>query len=114
MSMMRLIAHWFVSAFALFLTSKFIPGFNLGGFGTALVASVVIGAANSFVKPILVFLTLPLTLLTLGLFLVVVDAIILRLCAGLLKRFEITGWFSAIFGAMLLAVFSTVLHTFFV
>ena len=111
LSFLRLMAHWVVSTFALALTAALTPGFRIGGVGTAMAASVAIGAANYLVKPILVFLTFPLTIITLGFFLIVVDAIVLRMCAGLLRNFEITNWFSAIFGAILLAVFSTVLHT---
>lgn len=114
LSLFELLAHWFVSAVSLVITAATIPGFRLRGFGTALTAAVVIGAANYLLKPILIFLTFPLTLITLGLFLVVVDAMILRICAGVLKNFEITGWLSAIFGSILLAVTSTILHTLFI
>jgi putative membrane protein len=114
MPFLRIIAHWFVSALALAITAAMTPGFRLGGFGTALIASVAIGAANYFVKPILIFLTFPLTIITLGLFLIVVDAMILRICASMLKDFEITNWLSAIIGSLVLALFSTILHTLFV
>lgn len=114
MSWIGWIAHWFVSGVALALTALVVPGFRLQGFMSALVASLVIGLANVFMRPILVFLTFPITLITLGLFLFVVDAIILRICAGILKGFEITNWFSAIFGAMVLALTSTFLHWLFI
>lgn len=112
MNGLALLAHWFVSAVAILLTSAVVPGFRVRGFTTALVAALFIGAANIFVRPVLVFLTLPLTIVTLGLFLFVVDAIILRLSAALLKNFEISGWFSAVIGAVVLALTGGLLHWF--
>ncbi|MGE4133646.1 MAG: phage holin family protein [Bdellovibrionales bacterium] len=104
------ILHWMVSGGALMVTAALVPGFRIKGFGAALIASLLIGLANFFLKPLLIFLTLPLTILTLGLFLFVVDAIILRICAGVMKSFEITNWFSAIIGGVILAVSSSILH----
>lgn len=104
------IAQWVVSGLALAVTAAVVPGFKLRGFTTALIATLVLGLANTFVYPVLVILTLPLTILTLGLFLWVIDAIILRLCAALLDDFEITNWFSAIIGALILALTSSFLH----
>ena len=109
-----LLLHWVVSAVAILLTSALVPGFKVKGFVTALVAAFIIALANYFLRPILVFLTFPLTILTLGFFLFVVDAIILRLCAGLLKNFEIKGWLSAIGGAIVLMLTSSFLHWFFI
>lgn len=104
------VAHWFVSGLALAVTAALVPGFRIRGFGTALIAILLIGLANIFIKPVLVFLTFPLTILTLGFFLWVVDAIILRLCAAFMEDFEISGWISAILGALVLALSSSVLH----
>ena len=114
MSWIGLLAHWIVSGLALALTAALVPGFRIRGFGSALIASLVIGVANIFLRPLLILLTLPLTILTLGFFILVVDAIILRICAGILKDFEITGWLSAIFGAIILALTSTFLHWLFI
>lgn len=114
MSWITLLAHWAVSGVALLLTAALTPGFRVRGFFTALLATLIIGLANIFVRPFLVFLSLPLTILTLGLFLFVIDAIILRVCAAFLKDFEITNWFSAILGAIVLAVSSSFLHWMFV
>jgi putative membrane protein len=105
-----LLAHWLVSAFALKVTAAIMPGFRVKTFSAAMIASLVIGLANIYVRPFLVFLTFPFTVLTLGLFLFVVDAIILRICSSLLDDFEIGGWLAAIFGGILLSTLSTVLH----
>lgn len=104
------IGQWIVSALALALTAALIPGFRIRGFGTALIASLVLGILNIFVTPVLQFLAIPFTLLTLGLFIFVVDAIVLRICAALLDDFEISNWFSAFFGAIVLALANSFLH----
>jgi putative membrane protein len=102
--------HWIVSAMALGLTAILTPGFRVRGFLTAMMAAFLIAAANYYIRPVLIFLTFPITILTLGLFIFVVDAIILRICAAFLRGFEISGWISAIFGAVLLSLTSGLLH----
>lgn len=114
MSWIMLLLSWMVSGAALALTAAIVPGFRVRGFSTALIASLIIGVANMFVRPILIFLTLPLTVVTLGFFIFVVDAFILRICAGMLKEMEITNWISAIFGAIILMITSSVLHWMFI
>lgn len=113
-SWMFLIAHWVVSALALWLTAAVVPGFRLKGFLTAMVASLLIAAGNFWLRPILWFFTLPFTIITLGLFTFVLDAIILRISAAFLKDFEISGWLSAIAGAFVLMLASGLLHFVFV
>ena len=105
-----LLAYWCVSGLALRLTAALTPGFRIRGAFTTLAASLLIGAANVAIRPALIFLTLPLTILTLGLFIFVIDAIILRVCASVFEDFEITNWLSAFVGAILLAITSTFLH----
>jgi putative membrane protein len=109
-----MLLHWVVSAGALLITSYVVPGFKVKNFKSALVACVIIGLANTFIRPLLMFLTLPLNILTLGLFTFVVNAIILRLCAGILRDFDIKGWTSAIIGAVVLAFVGAGLHFFLV
>jgi putative membrane protein len=105
-----LLLYWIVSAMALGLTAFLTPGFRVRGFGTAMIATFLIAAANYYIRPVLIFLTFPITVLTLGFFIFVVDAIILRLCAAMLSDFEISGWISAVVGAILLSVTSGLLH----
>lgn len=102
--------HWLVSGVALLLTSYLVPGFRVRDFGSALVAALVIGLINALIRPLLIFLTLPINILTLGLFTFVIDGLILKMTAALLKGFEVTSWFSAILGAFLLAVLGGFLH----
>ncbi|MEQ1878351.1 MAG: phage holin family protein [Bdellovibrionia bacterium] len=108
--LIEIITKWLVSGFALWLTALIVPGFRLKSFGAALIATIIVGIANMTVWPLIAFLTLPLTIITLGLFLFVVNAIVLRICAAILKDFEITNWFSAIAGAVVLSVVNYVIH----
>lgn len=110
----NVLAHWIVSAGALWVTAALVPGFRIRGFFTCMVGALLIAVANIYVRPVLLFLTFPLTILTLGLFLFVVDAIVLRICAAFLKDFEITGWFSAIIGAIILSITSSLFHWLFI
>ena len=109
-----LVGHWVVSALALALTAAIVPGISIRGFSTALVAVLLIGAANYVVWPILFVLTLPLTILTLGLFIFVIDAIVLRLCAAFMQDFRVDNWLSAILGSLILTVMSSLLHWLFI
>lgn len=109
-----LFMHWVVSGIALAVTAALVPGFRIRGFFSAMIAALIIGAANYFIWPVLFVLTLPLTIITLGLFVFVVDAIVLRICAAFMKDFEISNWFSAILGALILSITSSLLHWMFV
>ncbi|MDZ4676624.1 MAG: phage holin family protein [Oligoflexia bacterium] len=105
------LVQWAVSAIALMATSYFLSGFQVGGFLSALVISVVIGFANFFIKPILVLLTLPLNIITLGLFMIIINGVILRFCAAVLPNFSIKNWSTAFLGAVVLAILNAILHT---
>ncbi|MDB5037463.1 MAG: hypothetical protein JWQ35_991 [Bacteriovoracaceae bacterium] len=109
--MVHVIIHWLVSAVALIITAYLVRGFEVKNFFSAMMAAVVIGLANIFIWPVLIFLTLPLNILTLGLFTFVVNGIVLKICAALMPGFEIRSWGAAIFGALILAIVGTLLHT---
>ena len=102
--MISILLVWLLTAVALLITSYLVPGFKISGFGTAMVAAVVIGLLNAFLRPILFILTLPINLLTLGLFTFVVNAVVLKMAAALMSGFSINGWGSAIIGAVVLAI----------
>jgi putative membrane protein len=104
------ILHWAVSGLAVLATAYLVRGFEVRSFGAALVAAVVIGLADAFLWPVLMVLTLPINILTLGLFTFVVNGMVLKICAAVLPGFEIRSWLAAIFGALVLAVLSTGLH----
>jgi putative membrane protein len=111
---MTLLIHWLVSAVALLITAKLISGFRVDGFASALWAAVIIGIANAVIWPILIVLTLPINILTLGLFTFVVNGAVLKICAALISGFEIDGWWPAIFGSIVLSIVGVVLHYFIV
>lgn len=110
--MLEILFTWILSAICLYLTAVIVPGFIIKSFGSAMIASVVVGLFNALIRPILLFLTLPINILTLGLFTFVVNAIVLRLSAGLLKGFDINGWIPAIIGAVILALVQYFLYSF--
>jgi putative membrane protein len=90
-----------ISAFGLWVAAKLVPSMRFDGAGTLLVAALVLGFVNAFVRPLVILLTLPLTILTLGLFLLVVNGLMLALVAWLLPGFELGGLFSAIFASII-------------
>jgi putative membrane protein len=108
---MMLIVHWLLSALSLLLVAHLVPGFQVRGFGTALIAAVVIGLVNATLGFILKILTLPLTILTFGFFLLVINAIMLKLAAALVPGFEVYGFLPAVLGAIILSVISLVLRS---
>jgi putative membrane protein len=95
-----------ITAISLWLAALVVPGMHLVGFGTVLGAALVLGIVNAFVRPIVILLTLPLTILTLGLFLLVVNAMMLGLVSAMFSGFSISGFWSAIFGAIFVSFFS--------
>ena len=111
--MFNLILVWVLSAAAIFITSKLVKGFEVRSFGSAMFASLIIGFLNMVLRPLLLLLTLPVNILTLGLFTFVVNAIVLRLAAGMLKNFDIKGWTPAIIGAFVLVVINIIIFTIF-
>lgn len=108
--MLHLIIVWFASALALLVTSSVVPGFEVKNFGSALLTSVVIGVLNMVIRPLIVLLTLPANIVTLGLFTFVINAMILKMASGLLQGFEVTTWWAAIMGAIVLAIIQVLLN----
>ena len=106
--LLRVVAN----ALAIFLAAAIVPGIEIRGVLTALGARLVLGLVNAVVRPILIVLTLPLTLVTLGLFLFVLNGLCLLLTSLLVKGFEVHGFWAAIFGALLVSVVSWLLTAF--
>jgi putative membrane protein len=102
--MLRLLANWFLSALALLIVSRLVPGFHVDTLGTALVAALIFGLLNATLGLLLKLVTLPLTILTLGLFLVVVNAIVLELASSFVRGFHIRSFGAAFWGAAVLAI----------
>jgi putative membrane protein len=106
--MIRFILKAMVSALGLYLASVIIPGIHVTSFGVLIAAAVLLGVVNAIVRPVLVILTLPFTLLTMGLFLLVVNAAMLGLVSLFLKGFVIDGFWAAILAAIVTGLVSWV------
>ena len=106
---MHLIVTWLLNALALLAVTYLIPSIHIRSFGTALVIAVVLGLINTLLRPVLVLLTLPVTILTLGLFLLVINALLFQLAAWFVKGFEVSGFWSALFGSILYSIISWIL-----
>ena len=98
---MKILVRWFLLAAALLLVAHLYPGVSVASFGSALIAALVLGLFNTLVRPLLVLLTLPVTLLTLGLFLFVINALMFWSAAGVLDGFNVTGFSAALIGSLL-------------
>ena len=104
-----MIVRWLLNALALYLTAALLPGLQLRGLGATLVAAAILGIVNAIIRPLLVLLTLPLNILTLGLFTFVINALMLLLTSAVVPGFVIRGFGSAILGAIVLSIISFVL-----
>ena len=98
---MKLIVRWLLLAAALLLVANLYHGVTVESFGTAMVAALVLGLLNTLVRPLLVILTLPVTVLTLGLFLFVINALMFWAAAELLKGLNVAGFGAALIGSLL-------------
>ena len=115
---MKLITKWLLSAAALLAVAYLYSGVVVDSFGAALIAALVIGLFNMLLRPVLVLLTLPVTVITLGLFLFVINALMFWSAAGVLSGFHVRGFGAALWGSLIYSVFgvvidSTIYHLFF-
>ena len=101
---MRFLIRIVLNAAAIMLASTFIPGIRVAGLGPALAAGLVFGIVNAVVRPILVVLTFPITLLTLGLFILVVNALCFWLTSALVPGFDVAGFWPAFVGALVTSI----------
>ena len=107
---MKIIIHWVISAVAILISAYLLPGVIIGGFFSALVLAVILGAINAFLRPILFVLTLPITILTLGLFMFVLNALLIMLASAITPGFEVASFWSALFFSLILSIVSSILH----
>lgn len=107
---MRLLLRLLINAAAIFITSYLLPGVQLDGVVPAVVAAVVMGVVNTFVKPVLVLLTFPITVLTLGLFMLVLNALLVLLVAYIVPGFDVDGFWWALLFSVVLSVVNAFLH----
>jgi putative membrane protein len=102
--MVRLLVQWLLSALALLVVSYFVPGFYVHGLGPALIAALVIGLLNATVGFFLKVITFPISILTLGLFLLVINGLMIMVASSLVRGFHVSGFGAAFWGAVVLAL----------
>lgn len=107
---MRLLLNWVLSALAVWIVSRVVPGFYVSGAVAALIAALAIGFINATIGFVLKVLTFPLTLMTLGLFWFVINALMLKFASALVPGFQVHGFFAAFVGAILLSLVNMVLR----
>lgn len=109
---MRLLGRLLITMVGIWLAAALVSGIYVSGFGTVLLAAIILGLVNAFVRPVFVLLTLPLTVITLGLFLLVINAILLGLVAIVLPGMVVHGFWAAFLGAIIISLFSWVANWF--
>ena len=108
---MKLIVRWLLLAAALLLVAHLYPGVTVKSFGSAMIAAFVLGLLNTLLRPILVLLTLPVTVITLGLFLFVINALMFYFAASMLDGFHVNGFAAALIGSLIYSLCGIVIDT---
>jgi len=106
------VVRWVINAIALVITAMIISGMDFNGILAPFVAALVIGVLNAIVRPILIVITLPINILTLGLFTFVVNAVMIQITASVVSGFQVTGFWAAFIGAILMSIVSFILSFF--
>jgi putative membrane protein len=106
---MKLLLIWFLNALALLTVAYVLPGIHVDGFTAALVAALILGLINTLLRPLLILLTLPVTVVTLGLFILVINGLLFWFAGSVLKGFEVSGFWVGVLGALLYSIFSSAL-----
>jgi len=102
--MFRILIHWLISATAVYVTANMLSGITIRSFGAALIVALVLGLVNALIKPVLVFFSIPLLLLTLGLFMLVINALLLQLAAWAVDGFAVQSFWWAVLGSVCISV----------
>ncbi|UCV03910.1 phage holin family protein [Dechloromonas denitrificans] len=110
---MRLLAIWIVNALALLVLPYVVPSVQVASFGTALMVALVLGLINAVLRPLLILLTLPVTLLTMGLFIFVINALLFQLAGNLVDGFNVGGFWPALLGSIVYSLISWILSSLF-
>jgi len=97
--------RFIVSAILVFLIANFLPGVQVDGFGTSLIVALVLGLLNVFFRPLMLLLTLPVTLLTFGLFILVINGLVIMICDFIVGGFEVSGFLTAVLFSLILSFF---------
>ena len=107
---MKLLLRLLVTAALVLLIANFLPGVHVASFTTAIIVAVVLGLLNLFIKPILVILTLPVTVVTLGLFLLVINAVIILLCTNIVGGFAVDSLWTALLFSVILSILQSIAY----
>ena len=108
--LVRILVNWLVGALALWIVAQILPGIKVRGFGAALLATVVIAIVNGTIGLVLKFLLFPITFLTLGLFLLILNALLLMLAAAFTPGFSVRGFLDALVGSIVLTILTSLLR----
>jgi putative membrane protein len=108
---MRIFLVWIFNAMALIAVAYLLPGIKVDGFTSALIAALVLGLVNTLIRPLLVLLTLPITVLTLGFFILLINGFLFWFVGSVLKGFVVDGYWTAVIGAILYSIFSWAMST---
>lgn len=106
------ILHWAITALSLWLASRVFRGISFADTSSLVISALLLGFANAIVKPLVIVLTLPLTLVTFGLFLLVINALMILLVSALVRGFKVSGFWTAFFASIFIAVLSWVIGAF--
>lgn len=109
--MKSILIAWIISAASLLIVAHILPGFQVDSIGTALFAAVIIGLINATIGLFLKIITIPLSILTFGIFLLVINGLMLMLASSLVSGFHVAGFWTAFFAALILAIVSTILRS---
>ena len=107
---MKMFLKWIIFSVLIIFTAWIIPGISVSNFVAAMFACITIALINLFIKPLVEFISLPITFLTLGLFSLVINALLLMLAGAVTPGFEVSGFLSALFGSILLSLFSNLVE----
>ncbi len=111
---MFILTRWLIITAAILLASWLVPGITVESVWTAIFAAAILGLINTFIKPVLIILTLPLNILTLGIFTFFLNAFLLKLVAYLIRGFEVKGFMAAFLGALIISIVSWLANKFIV
>lgn len=104
-----ILIHWLIYAAAIMISAYLLPGIRISGFGAALVAALVLGLVNAVLRPIFILLTLPLTILSLGLFILVINSLLIMLTSAIVPGFRVDSFWWALLFSMILSIINFVL-----
>jgi putative membrane protein len=110
--MKGIVLRWLILTLAIMVAAYLIEGIEVRGFGNALFAAALLGILNAFFRPVLIILTLPINVLTLGLFTFVINALLLMMASGVIGGFEVNGFWAAFFGSLVISLVSWLLSSF--